>query len=233
MRPSRIIPVLALFCALAVTRVSATAQAGDVLWLDGEELSIQTNPLEAYLEVHPDERPHGNVISSGLWRGYVAEWRIEDEQLWLSDVEVLSRKPGDQFDTQMRSVMVEMFPDEDRVSASWFFGHIIIPRGEMVKYVHMGYASEYERYTVLTIKAGQLHARREMDRARYRRFRQAQFDAWKQTQSYQRQFAELLDPGDSEQEIEDFLFDAGVAEYITTVFSQDPEPSSPDASRVP
>lgn len=45
-----------------------------------------------------------------------------------------------------------LFPDKKRVLAEWFSGEIRIPHGEMIEYVHQGYASLYEKELFLKIK---------------------------------------------------------------------------------
>jgi len=48
-----------------------------------------------------------------------------------------------------------LFPGfEDRVFAHWYTGVINIPQGKMTQYVHMGYASRYERELFLAIENG-------------------------------------------------------------------------------
>jgi hypothetical protein len=48
-----------------------------------------------------------------------------------------------------------LFPGfEDRVFAHWYTDVINIPQGEMTKYIHMGYASRYERDLFLAIENG-------------------------------------------------------------------------------
>jgi hypothetical protein len=42
-----------------------------------------------------------------------------------------------------RSMMAQVFPDSTRVAATWFTGNLIVPDGERVTYVHMGYGSQY------------------------------------------------------------------------------------------
>lgn len=49
------------------------------------------------------------------------------------------------------------------IPASWFTGVLIVPRGEMVEYVHIGYQSVYERYVILVLKKGKVVFRTEVD----------------------------------------------------------------------
>jgi hypothetical protein len=51
--------------------------------------------------------------------------------------------------------MESVFPGfTDRVFAHWFSGRLRIPQGKRLEYVHMGYASTYERDVLLTLQNG-------------------------------------------------------------------------------
>ena len=48
-----------------------------------------------------------------------------------------------------------MFPGfPDRVFAHWYSGTVRIPQGKQLEYVHMGYASKFERDLFLDIERG-------------------------------------------------------------------------------
>ena len=74
-----------------------TAQASDILVYGGERMALFANPLEQYLDQHPNRRPKavatfGDIsrisTSTGNYRGYVATWSILDDQLVLEDISV-------------------------------------------------------------------------------------------------------------------------------------------------
>jgi hypothetical protein len=166
--------LLAIVCSSIL--LLATAQQGDVLLLNGKEYSIHTNPLEPYLEEHPGRLPKGDVVSTGLWRGYVAKWKVENERFLLVDVGILKSvsKPGEHgFSSELSSVMATMFPGEKEVLASWFTGHVIVPDGKLVEYVHMGYASTYEKYIILRVEKGAVTRKWTADAAGFIKFREA------------------------------------------------------------
>ena len=55
-----------------------------------------------------------------------------------------------------------MFPGyPERVFAHWYSGRIRVPRGKLLKYVHAGYASIYERDLLLDFERGVLVASME------------------------------------------------------------------------
>lgn len=49
------------------------------------------------------------------------------------------------------------FPE--KVFAQWYSGTLRIPQGELLKYVHMGYGSTYERDLLLDVQWGVVTAR--------------------------------------------------------------------------
>ena len=54
-------------------------------------------------------------------------------------------------------LLARLFPGYgDRVFAHWYSGTLRVPQGRQLKYVHMGYASTYERDLMLQIERGVL-----------------------------------------------------------------------------
>lgn len=228
-----IIRVLTMFCVvnlgftIAVSESYATAQSGDILIIDGEEQRIGTNPLEPLLEAHPEMRPKNEIMSTNLWRGYVATWIISGDSLLLNDIKVLEPLSETRvYEEKYRSVMSDVFPDSTRVFAHWFTGHIIVPRGEVVEYVHMGYASVSENYTILAIMEGVLKSTQRMTSEQFREFRMKQFRAYQKTEEYRSELKELEnDSENSDQDalfLETFLFDYLSGRYMSMIFDSEP-----------
>ncbi len=181
-------PLMALVLAvMTVVRVLGTAQEPDKLILDGKEVELFENPLEAFW---PDGQGRPNIetvglpreeiiISSNNWRGYVAEWAIRGDRLFLTD---LSRRCGipkwrawmkPWADDEYRSVPMELVLPGKKlpVFAEWYSGRLKIPQGKMTRYVHMGYGSEYERELLIEIKNGVVVGRAEISNAGRNEFR--------------------------------------------------------------
>ena len=54
-------------------------------------------------------------------------------------------------------LLARLFPGYgDRVFAHWYSGTLRVPQGRQLKYVHMGYASTYERDLMLVVERGVL-----------------------------------------------------------------------------
>ena len=76
--------VAALCLLMLPLPAAATAQAPDLIVIDGHDEPLQTNPLGHYLAEHPDVVLMRGVQSSGNWRGYIATWEVSDGTLLLS-----------------------------------------------------------------------------------------------------------------------------------------------------
>lgn len=124
-----------------------TAQAREKLIFKGEETWMAAQPLNDYLENVKDIKFVADC--SACWRGYIGQWEIKDNHLYL--IGLIATIEGN------KEVGLDyLFPGQDRVFADWFSGEIRIPQGEMLDYVHMGYASLYERDLILVFKKGVL-----------------------------------------------------------------------------
>lgn len=158
-------------CALSLlllpAAVFATAQTPDRLFYKGKERALFANPLEDFYEgkTRPNFFIEPGAISSGCWRGYVAHWKIEEDQLFLTGIDSWICRGFT--DAGCKKVdLKELFGakfDGGRVSADWFSGLLRIPDGEELQYVHMGYGSVYERDIVLKVEKGRVTAEEIID----------------------------------------------------------------------
>ncbi|HYK02339.1 MAG TPA: hypothetical protein VE974_11320 [Thermoanaerobaculia bacterium] len=219
--------VFFLLSLAVATRLGATAQAPDVLKIGAKTYFIHTNPLAPVLAASPGRLPEPEVHSTGLWRGYIATWSVRDKQLFLEDVGVPTRKFMDDVpeSEQLRSAMKALFGEAGPRPATWFTGHLVVPTGEIVDYVHMGYGSTYSSYLVLTIVRGALQNEQAMNREEFERFRRAQYAAYRKTPQYAQSVADAKRGEDRmpDERIEEFLFQFAAEEYLSRVF----EPASP------
>lgn len=202
-------------CALTVggTTVDGTAQQPDVIVMDGKTYPLTANPLEAYFEKYPDRRPSGTVTSTANWRGYVAHFAVVERRLMVTDV--LASSPQGE-----RSAMKEVFKAGGPVHADWVRGHLTVPDGKLVNYVHMGYASEYDRYIVLRVEGGVVTKRERLGLEAFTQFRRAQFAAFKQTPAYRDavQDAGRAADGMSPAMLDQFLFEFLSPVYVAMLF---------------
>jgi hypothetical protein len=143
-------------------------------------------------------------VSSALWRGYVGTWEIVADSLVLRKIEIEERIEG-RDGWRWRDVTAKYFPGSP-LQVTWYSGTLIIPRGEVVDYVHMGYGSTYERYTLITIKAGHLERRRDMSLDEFTAYRRAKFNQFKATGAYKQKLEDAMRTFQEEAEAEEFLF---------------------------
>jgi len=206
----------ALFCLTAF----ATAQYPDKIILDGKEYSLHSNPLESYFEINPEKRPKGGVMSTALWRGYVATFEIRDSQLFVKDIQIQYWDTTDKksHDTKWKSVMTEVFPDQKKSKVDWLSGLLVLPFGELVNYVHMGYGSTYENYYLLEIDKGNYIQSKQFDYKDYEKFKDKQFSAYKKTDEYKETKAKLKKDGSTDEFIDSFLRNF-VTEYTSKIMT--------------
>ena len=137
-----------------------TAQATELLIYEGEELALCSEPLELYLEMNPPPvkfmSPH-----TGLWRGYIGTWTIEDNRLYLKSIEATIQNDKDWgFKEVGLDVVFPAYPDG--VFAHWFSGELRCTKGALLKYVHGGFGSVYEMDLFFKVKKGVVVDRREV-----------------------------------------------------------------------
>lgn len=124
-----------------------TAQIGEKLTYDGREVSMCTEPLGDYF-AFGGHHPEFECACTALWRGYVGTWEIVGDRLYLVRL-TGTLKDGTE------ATLETVFPGySDRVFAHWYSGTLRIPEGKQLEYVHMGYASTYERDRILKIEKG-------------------------------------------------------------------------------
>jgi hypothetical protein len=238
MRKAILISIL-LFASLASSGLArATAQASDRLLIDGEPYALNTNPLGAYLAALGDKAPKFESPHTALWRGYIASWALAEGKLWLTGVEGYRRvhdaKTG-QDDIEAFDAMQALFPGSPRVAATWYTGALIVPNGELVDYVHMGYGSTYSGYIVAIVRNGVEAQRLELSREAFVRYRDEQFLRFKATDDYKQAFAgaKAQVDGMSDAEVENFLREFESERYLSQLPAQDALPANTEGEAAP
>lgn len=127
-----------------------TAQMGEILRYGGKTVRMCDTPLRDYFALG-GRRPEPDFDSFGctaLWRGYVGTWEVADGRLYLVGLS------GD-FEDGTPVSLGAVFPGyPERVFAHWYSGTVRIPEGKLLRYVHMGFASNYERDVFLAFRNG-------------------------------------------------------------------------------
>ncbi len=118
----------------------ATFQAGDILKYKGQELRTPVFPLEEYAlivekTISLQIAPH--TMSTGNYRGYVATWEVQSNELYLIEIEgwikgsfVENKVTAEPFNSHKKASLELLFPGKvknGRVLADWFSGTIFAP----------------------------------------------------------------------------------------------------------
>ncbi|WP_299137117.1 hypothetical protein [uncultured Tenacibaculum sp.] len=86
-----------------------TKQAQDILHYNQTEYFLNQEILKDYFRKYPKKRPENDFVSSAMWRGYIAEFQIRENQLY-----VLNKDYN----------LADLFPDNGKLE--WYSGLIRI-----------------------------------------------------------------------------------------------------------
>ncbi len=153
--------------------VNTTAQVADILIWKGETLLLFSNPLKLrsdwkeiskiislelenedkrlYPEKYKSEEVEA-MFSTACWRGYVAEWIIINDKIYLNNIYACH-------DNKVKVDLKKIFGKElknNLLFANWITDKLNVPKGKCIEYVHLGYNSIYEIDTVLNFNKGVL-----------------------------------------------------------------------------
>ena len=112
-----------------------TAQVGERLVLESQELTMCTEPLECWFEQLRGQggaRPAFRTPHTALARGYVGRWGFYDVRLHLLGLQ-------GRLEDGREVSPATFFPGaRGPVFAQWFSGELRVPQGELLEYVHGG-----------------------------------------------------------------------------------------------
>jgi len=144
-----------VFICSAAHQLLATGQASERIVYEGDTLELLSVPLEDFLgeyEQRIEKYPSlEGMCSTGLWRNYIGYWKIENSELYLTDV----FKCGE----RNNSLLKEIFNQESPIKAGWYSGKLFIQHGKQIKYQHSGFERYYEQETVIEIEQGRFKSK--------------------------------------------------------------------------
>lgn len=189
----KIIFFILIICAVGTLKAAniITAQIPDKVTFRGIEYSLNSNPLEPYFEKFPDKRPENGMTSTALWRGYIAYFEIIDEKLFVTDIKILVADEESDGKYKWVSAFQHVFSDKNPVKVDGYTGILILPHGEMIDYVHMGYASTYSDYWLLEINKGDFNEARKYNNKEFVAFKKRQFEIFEKTDDYKKLYEDL------------------------------------------
>lgn len=141
-----------------------TAQLRDTLDHAGSTMGITSLPLSSYWAMTGSMRDAAKTqarefadMGTFCWRRYTAHWRIEQDHLYLVTINAT-------YEDGAKAALEDFFPGyPERVFAHWFSGELSCPRGELLEYVHAGFASRYAETLMITVERGVVKGQRSID----------------------------------------------------------------------
>lgn len=123
----------------------------DIIKINGLQHHLASEPLEPYIKKWKKfKKINYNLTCTACRRGYIAEWEILDDKLYLTNISGIKV-----FHVEPIVKMSTLFPhSKGNIFATWFTGTLWVPMGKMLQYVHSGYASVYERDLVIAVDKG-------------------------------------------------------------------------------
>ena len=135
---------------------SATQQVADILIYDGDTLTLESILLEKYPGIDSlSKNLFGNqnaCVTTGCWRGYQAEWTIENDQLYLTNIFSCCYN-SDNIKANLAALFGKRFKN-GKVKADWLTGEIISSKGKRL--FHFADFNVFEGQSLLTFKDGSL-----------------------------------------------------------------------------
>ena len=111
-----------------------TLQIREKLTYNGEVYEMFDEPLRSFLYKYDIERLNRTqtIFSTNCWRGYVGHWAIEDDKLYLVELDCL--------ELPRRNALDALFLGQQKVFAVWFSGSISTTLNE--KYMYLEFKIE-------------------------------------------------------------------------------------------
>ena len=192
----------------------ATTQLTDCLIYNGVEYKLNVNPMEPYFDKFPEKRPP--ITTSLLGNGYVATFEIVQNELWVIDIKKIEIIIIDNKLTSRNITIInECLDGQDRMKVDWFNGLLTIPQGNIVENAYLGSGTTYEYFKLMEIENGNYIREFDLNYERYYRYRDAQYEMYKQTDAYKNlinKYSETLP-----EEMLDSIIRTYSTEYMTII----------------
>lgn len=141
-----------------------TQQIQDKLIYENQEFYLNRELIEEYFREFPEKRPEFTVSCTALWRGYIAEFEIKNNELYINKFDVLA-----DIDFNLKALRDEIFPEN---KFEWYWGLIRIDdfRGEFDREPEDGI------FEYLEIIKGNFKQKRTFNYLELQEFKKAQFE---------------------------------------------------------
>jgi ABC-type ATPase with predicted acetyltransferase domain len=108
---------------------------------------------------------------------------------------------------------------EEKMKVDWFNGLLVLPQGNLVNYVHMGYESLFEYYKLIEVENGNYIKEFDLNFEQYNKYRNAQYEMYRKTKDYEIIFNELND-GTMSDELLDYFIRTDEIEYRSIIIDE-------------
>jgi hypothetical protein len=163
-----------------------TAQAPDIIILDGRVSDLHSMPLEGYFK-RIQWRPTFRWRYSGHRRGYVARWEVFEDRVFLTGLfgmeweippHLLDKvgpdpdpfKPAPEGLKSLR--LPDLFPDQaPLVFANWVTERLVVATGPVIRHVNGAFAHFHATYRTLEVAEGRVCSFRDWNAIEWARER--------------------------------------------------------------
>ena len=183
----RVLLLAPLVLCVATRAAWATGQVPERIVVNGQLHELYSTPLAPLLERREDLEGSFPSWSTGCWRGYVGSWQVIGDRLELvamthgDDPPWPGFRSDDSSDVTGREhdALPLLFGDRrPPFLATWYTGELRVPITARWSYVHMGFATTWERELVLDVVRGRIQGRRVLDRRELMKGRSKEDQVW-------------------------------------------------------
>ncbi|WP_329805604.1 hypothetical protein [Flavobacterium facile] len=178
---------LLLFFVTLPIFVFATEQMPDYLIIGKDTISLISNPLKKYFESNPLRDKETQIVSTNLWRGYVAYFKFEDNKLVVENIyeeqEIINSDK-----THFVSIYKEIFGEKINFECNFYSGILVGYSGEITERMKPGFWDIYEKYKLFEITNGRINNNLEFNDKEFIKYKTKYFKQFKKTEAYKLQF---------------------------------------------
>ena len=146
-------------------QAKATGLSSDIIILNGEWWELMAKPIRMDSTLYKrlmDFIPDNHCSSTANWDGYTAFWEIQEDYLCLQRLEVCvydkaSRKYSTLiYDAEALQKTFASYYENGIIKARWLNGELRAGKGELVRYVHLGFNRNVEIEQILHVVRGKV-----------------------------------------------------------------------------
>ncbi|WP_430612577.1 hypothetical protein [Flavobacterium sp. JP2137] len=186
-----------LFLCCVQTLVAQTYHP-DKIQIDGISYDYRYHHLESYFNYYPEKRPVINKDSTIISRGYIAEYEIADQQLYLRDLKIPVNGNYQELVSQAKKVLPE---NASGLKMHWIDGLFDVGLGNpIILHAKDSLNPIFDSYYILEIKRGVVKTTQIFNYKQYKSFKDYQWERFRNTPEYRKIYDKLqqttMDPID-------------------------------------